>query len=183
MSSLQQSYREIAGRASTTTVRYLTDDGTGITGNRNATGNYSVTPQDFFVGPPGSEVWIVKRIGGVISGLNNASLADYGSISGGLTQGLRFFLEVAGQEIDITASSNHKTNVDLLANGNVGYELNYGGNDKLDQFFLPTIADTDTIRLDGRLNMKLILRLNDDFSALANHTFFAHFENLGRKEA
>lgn len=183
MSSLRNSYREIAGRPVPTIVRYLTDDGTGITGNRNITGDYSVTPQDFWIAPPTTQKWIVERIGGVINGINNAELNDYGVIPGGLVNGLKFFLGIGLIEIDITASSNHKANADLLANGNVHETLDYVGQNKIDQFYLPTVAGTDTIVLDGARAMKLIMRANDNFTLLERHTFFVHFRNLGQKEA
>lgn len=181
MSSLRDSYRNIVRPDGVTVVRNLTDDGTGVTGEKEVIGDYSITPKDFYIQPPGDELWVIREVGGVINGINNAALADYGAITGGLTNGLKFFLETNGQEVDITASSNHKTNADLLSNGNRGFILDYGGNQKLDQFYLPTLLNTDTIVLDGSKNMKFIMRANDDFTALDAHVFYIHADNKGVK--
>jgi hypothetical protein len=179
MSSLKNKYRSVVKPVGVTVVRNLTDDGTGITGSKDVTGDYSATPKDFWVQPPGDQLWIIREVGGTVNGINNASLDDYGAIVDGLTNGLKFFLEIDGQEINITASSNHKNNADLLSNGNRGYMLDYGGNSKLDQFYLPALLDTDTITLDGNRNMKFILRANDDFTTLEAHTFYLHADNKG----
>ena len=181
MSSLRNNYRNIVNPTGVTIVRNLTDDGTGITGLKDIIGDYSVTPKDFYIQPPADQKWIIREVGGVINGINNADLIDYGSIAGGLINGLKFFLEVDGQEVDITASSNHKNNADLLANGNRGYELEYTGQNKIDQFYLPTLDGTDTIVLDGARNMKFIMRANDNFTALDAHVFFIHADNKGTK--
>ena len=181
MSSLREAYRRIIDKNGTTIVRHLTDDGTGITGLKDIIADYSVTPKDFYVQPPGDQLWIIREVGGIINGINNAGLGDYGAIGGGLTNGLRFFLEIEGVEFDITASSNHKNNADLLANGNRGVSLDYGGNQKLDQFYLPTLLDTDTIILDGARNMKFIMRANDDFTVLVAHILYIHAENKGNR--
>lgn len=179
MSSLSENYRSVVNPTGVTVVRNLTDDGTGITGSKDVTGDYSGVAKDFWIQPPGDQLWVIREVGGIINGINNAALSDYGAIIGGLTNGLKFFLEVDGQEFDITASSNHKNNADLLANGNRGFILDYGGNQKLDQFYLPTLLNTDTINLDGSRNMKFILRANDNFTALAAHIFYIHADNKG----
>tara|TARA_R110000851_G_scaffold96792_2_gene209923 strand:+ start:10663 stop:11214 length:552 start_codon:yes stop_codon:yes gene_type:complete len=181
MSSLRNNYRNIVNPVGVTVVRNLTDDGTGITGSKDILGDYSVTPKDFYIQPSGDQLWIIREVGGIINGVNNAALIDYGAIAGGLTNGLRFFLEVDGQEIEVTASSNHKNNADLLANGNRGYELEYAGQSKIDQFYLPTLIDTDTLVLDGAKNMKFILRANDNFTGLEAHSFYISADNKGAK--
>lgn len=134
-----------------------------------------------YIQPPGDQKWIIEEVGGIINGVNNAQLGDYGALSGGLTNGLKFFLDIDGMEIDITASSNHKNNGDLLANGNRGYALEYAGTQKIDQFYLPTLLDTETIVLDGSRNMKFIMRANDNFSTLDVHTLYIHARNLGNR--
>ena len=181
MSSLKNSYRNIINGKGVTIVRHLTDDGTGITGIKDILGNYSITSKDFYVQPPGDQLWIIREVGGIINGVNNAQLVDYGSIAGGLTNGLKFFLEIDGFEIDITASSNHKNNGDLLANGNRGQTLDYAGTKKIDQFYLPTLLNTDTIILDGARNAKFIMRASDDFTTLEAHVLYIHAENKGNR--
>lgn len=181
MSSLRSNYRSIVNPVGRTVVRNLTDDGTGISGVRDILGNYSVTPKDFYIQPPSDEKWIIREVGGIVNGINNANLDDYGSVSGGLINGLRFFLETDGQEIELTASSNHKNNADLLANGNIGYDLEYISQNRIDQFRLPTLSGTDTVVLDGSRNMKFIMRANDNFTGLIAHRFFIHADNKGSK--
>ena len=112
MSSLRNNYHRVALPTPANRVRRLTDDGTGITGIRNMNGDYSVTPKDFWIQPPAGAFWVLQEIGTVIDGVANGQLADYGDIAGGLTNGIKFFLEVDGFEIDITGSSNFKNKVD-----------------------------------------------------------------------
>lgn len=175
MSELRNNYRNIAGQTRRTVVRYLTDDGTGITGDRNILGDYSIVSKDFWIQPPSDELWIVREVGGVVDGIATSQPGSYGSINGGLTNGLRFFIELNGFELDATGSSNYKTNEDLVSNGTRFVALK----NELDRFYLPTIVGTDTLVLNGETNDKFIVRVNDDFTMLTTHNLYVHAENYG----
>lgn len=179
MSSLRNVYRNLTSPEGQMLTRFLSDDGSGVTGNRDITGDYSSVPMDFYIQPPNDHLWYVREIGGVVSAPNNAALIDYGSVVGGLTTGLRFFVETDGQEIEVTGSSNYKSNADLLSNGNSGFILDYGSNQKLNKFFLSSLTDTSSVRLDGAKNMKLIVRVNDNFTALEAHSLYVHIDSRG----
>lgn len=181
MSSLRNSYYKIANVTPLNRVRRLTDDGTGITGEKNMNGDYSVTPKDFWIQPPAGAYWILQEVGVVVDGVANGQLADYGDVGGGLTEGIKFFLEIDGVEIDITASSNFKNNADVLSNGARFNGMGFGGNQRLDSIWFPQIPDSEAIILDGDLDMKFIVRLNDDFTPLTEHGFYIKAQDFGQK--
>ena len=181
MGYLRDNYRGVAVPPAANRVRRLTDDGTGVTGASKIIGDYSVTPKDFWIQPPAGAIWIIQEVGSVIEGVSNGSLNDYGDISGGLTNGIRFFLEDEGTETDITGSSNFKMNSDLLSNGARVESLEYGGTKRVDSIYFPQIPDTEIVRLDGDRNMKFIVRLNDDFTDLVVHGYYIRADDLGQR--
>ena len=64
----------------------LTEDGTPV-GNFNATGDYSVTPQNFFIQIPPTHVWYISAISVFIQGAGNLRVDQYGPIPA-LTNGV-----------------------------------------------------------------------------------------------
>lgn len=181
MSSLRNNYPKVALITPTNRVRRLTDNGTGVTGISNMNGDYSLTPKDFWIEPPIGSYWILQEVGLVINGVANGQLTDYGDVSGGLTNGVKFFLEINGQEIDVTGSSNFKNNSDIVSNGGRFNGMEFGGSKRLDSIWFPQIPDTEVITLDGDKNMKFIVRLNDNFTSLLKHGFYIRAEDYGQK--
>lgn len=181
MSSLRNNYPKVSLTTPTNRVRRLTDDGTGVTGISNMIGNYSVTPKVFWIQPPIGVLWTLQEVGLVVNGVANGQLADYGSIAGGLTNGIKFFLEIDGQEIDVTGSSNFKTNSDIVSNGGRFNGMEFGGSKRLDSIWFPQLPDTEVVVLDGDKNMKFGIRLNDNFTTLIQHGFYIRAEDYGQK--
>jgi len=93
---------------------FLTSDGTP-TGDSNAIGDYSVTPQDFYfdvANNPGAFT-VITSIEAFLSALPiPPSIADYGEVAGGLTNGFRVWYErtLTGR---VNITDLIKTNQDL----------------------------------------------------------------------
>lgn len=62
-------------------------DGSGLTSQN---GNYSVTPQLFFVQPPAGRIYLIYHFTVNIADTAAFGLTDYGGILGGLTNGIAF---------------------------------------------------------------------------------------------
>lgn len=148
-------------------INVLTDDGLP-TGNFLATGDYSVTPQDFFFQAPLGSYVIINRIRFIVSDSGAPpGRNEYGNLGVALANGIRaFFDPVDEPEYEVTPGLRA-----IVANQDferfaTGLDvINYTGNDsRAYDIFLP-----GGIRLDG--GDKFILRLNDSFTGLVAHQF------------
>jgi hypothetical protein len=148
--------------------RFLTNDGTGNTGIFNLIGNYSAAPTDFYYQPPDDFNIFSLRI--TISG-SSLRRDDYGSINNGLTNGIQFWLRnLVNEEARLIHHENIKNNQDWLVVGTDSRVSNFSGNDQV------LIIDFNVIDLFGMAfmipkNYKFIVRLNDNFTGLTNHTY------------
>ena len=165
------------GPVPTPLYRYLDTVGDG-TGTKNAIGNYSASEEIFFIQPPANQIFRIVRMIILIGGKASQVKTDhYGSLSA-LTNGVVVRVQNNGTVIDLTDGIPIKTN---SAWGGLCY----------DSEIYSSTSNTDTynrvrwtferagypIRLDGSLNQRLEVVLNDDFThaggtdALTSHYF------------
>lgn len=153
----------------------LTVDGDGVTTNLSVNG--STTPVDAFIGPPVAGDLYLTTANVLIADAGSIALNRFGSIAGGLVNGINFFVETANERLDI--SIGLKTNFDFIRVGT----LTVGTGGKTDAYQL---ANTDPsnddgynpildftkvspigIRLRADTQDKLGICINDDISGVA----------------
>ena len=155
-------------------IRHLDTNGDG-TGTKNAIGNYSAAPTDFFIQPPIGKIFVITTLIFHMSDSGAFSATDYGSIAGGLTNGLTAVVErQAVQIFDLFEGITIQNNDQFL---HISPDVNVvnwsGGTDSL-------VVSYDSqkfgiqLSLNGDLEDKLIVRLNDDMTPLVDQFFIAH---------
>ena len=147
---------------------FLTTAGNG-TGVYNHNVNYAATPTDIFY--TATAVYDIYTFLVVISDNANFNQTDYGAIAGGLTNGVKVFIQPAGQaEIPLLSGVAFKQNYEWLGITEHTQISSFAG---LSQTL--TIGFDINIDYGKPINMnvgdKFIVRLNDDFSTLVSHTF------------
>ncbi|MFA5127305.1 MAG: hypothetical protein WC465_04920 [Patescibacteria group bacterium] len=135
------------------------------------TGNYSVTPKDIsYIVPRGTLE--VNSLLVTITDATSFNQADYGAIAGGLTNGIKFFIVLAGTTTEIPLFAGHvfKHNYDFLAIFHDTLLTSFAGgaqtlaleSDLKKVFGIPLVLQTGD---------RIIVRLNDDLTGLISHTF------------
>ena len=178
MSSLKQSYRQIALREVTPILRPMTTDGTAG-GDPNNEVDGSITPVKFWVQPEGTEDWRISQFTMAVSGTGAETRTGYGTIVAGLTNGIDFFVEIDGVEQIVTVGAPLQNNQDLLRNGRDFGLFNFTGAD--DTIFVrDNLLDFSMgFVLRGSLNEKFGIIVNDDLTTLVQHQVFVKAGNLG----
>jgi hypothetical protein len=147
---------------------FLTTVGNG-TGVYNQNIDYSATPTDIFY--TATAVYDIYTFLVVISDHATFNQTDYGAIAGGLTNGIKVFIQPAGQaEIPLLSGVAFKQNFEWLSITEHTQLSSFAG---LAQTL--TVAFDITVDYGKPINMaigdKFIIRLNDDFTGLVSHTF------------
>lgn len=133
--------------------------------------NGSSTPQDFTFGPPSGEVWYVRFVSILILDPGSPDVDDFGSIGGGLTNGMQFVQQIDNVEYEL---GNFKDNGALSlcftdsAYSTPASEDGVGWLDEDDCFLGQKIFDPP-IRLDGDADGggdKMIFRIRDNLNAI-----------------
>ncbi|MGE5863339.1 MAG: hypothetical protein ACM31H_06160, partial [Nitrososphaerales archaeon] len=150
---------------------YLTANGSGLASeNPNLNGNYTV-PTDFFIQFPGR--YDVHTV--VISVSDNVNFlqSDYGGITGGLINGIKFFVNINGVEVPLISAVSIKQNMDwfTIAPGSVLTSFSNTSQTLIAQF---DIEFTFGKPLNLNAGDKFIVRLQDNFTGLVKHTFALH---------
>lgn len=156
-------------------VGSLTVNGDGVT--TELTVNGSVTPVDAFIGPPVDGDLYLTTANVLIADSGTIALNRFGGITGGLTNGIDFFVELANQRFGFAAAI--KTNFDLiristltegLGSKTNAYEMantdpsnNDGYNPVLDFTKISPLG----IRLRADTLDKLGICVNDDLTSVA----------------
>ena len=139
------------------------------TGSQQMTGNYSVTPADFFYLAVG--FFDVHSLQITISDAAKFNQSDYGAITGGLTNGVRIFIykTVVGVEFPLLSGVPFKTNQQWFQVTSGAVLTTFEGTPQ-------TLSVTIDIQREYGIPLqmvkgdKLIVRLNDDFTPLTGHT-------------
>lgn len=159
------------GSIATYLGRYLDTNGDG-SGSRDATGNYSVTPEIFYIQPPSSQVYRIHRMIPSLVDANGLIADEYGNLGAPLTNGIQVRIQDdSGTLIDLTDTLPVQTNGDWA---HLCHDVNLfdwgSGNDHVTARW--TFANSGTeLRLIGANNERLEVVLNDDFTGLLEHEF------------
>jgi hypothetical protein len=151
------------------TIRALTT--TGIpTGSSAITGDYSTTAQDFYY----TTTDIAFNVSTILLHIaDNAkfNLLDYGSIPGGVTNGLKFFLYDVklAAEIPLMTGISFKTNRDFFLVTQDTELTSFDGTSQVLTVNFNLERDFG-IPLHMNAGDKLILRANDNFSTLVSQS-------------
>ncbi len=150
-------------------VRYLSDDGT-TTGDKNANGNYSGAPEEFYVEAT-TNMWFGRLMVSFEDG-GGMQAQEYGNLNTALTNGVEFEIrnEYGDVMSDLTDGVPIKTNAQLaqLVGPDVDRKDWGGGNDLMIARW--TFSKfSDGIALQP--GWKFVAKLNDNFSGLVTHRF------------
>lgn len=153
----------------------LTINGDRITTSLSVDG--SVTPVDAFIGPPVFGDLYLTTANILIADSGAIALNKFGSINGGLTNGINFFVETENERLDISIAL--KTNFDFIRIGTLtvgtggktdAFQLSNTDNDN-DDGYNPILDFTKVspvgIRLRADTLDKLGICINDDITGVA----------------
>lgn len=147
----------------------------GTTGNNsgvtNAIGDYSSTETDFYIEAPPGEILKLQALIVHIEDTGGFRINGYGNLNGGVTNGIRLIFERDGVNIgEVTQVDTIKTHGDWSR-----YAFDLQHNDfgaGSNQVVIRWNLSLAPFRLKSETNDRIIIRLNDDFSHLEDHTFF-----------
>jgi len=153
--------------------RYLDTTGDGL-GTVEATGNYSVTPEEFYVQPPAGEVWVVNNLIFYIRDTGFMQAGEYGNTGSALTNGISIrHIDDSGTLADITNGEPLLVNTDLDAICAEFRKTDYAGIAEAIVGIIDFDRDGSPVRLVGDDNGRLVVALNDNFTGLDGHRFRA----------
>ena len=141
------------------------------TGTINAIGNYSASPTDFrYTASSRFEIYSLVIN---ISDASKFNQSFYGGMSAGLTNGIKFFVDVGGGiELPLLRSEVFpvKQNNQWLSIASRAELTSFDGTAQTLSVYLNIVESYGrTFPLDS--GQKFIARLNDDFTGLTGHTF------------
>ena len=162
-------------RSRTLFTKYARNSG----GSATANGNYSVTPDDFFVEVPTNETKLIcTRMIVYIEDAGTSKAETYGALTA-LTNGIEVILSRGVIETDLSDGVHVKSNAQW---GRLCYDVdvkNWGnGNEAVVVRWTFSKSGTDLALAPGD---KLIIRLSDNLTGLIDHTFLiqGYSENHG----
>ena len=154
--------------------RFLDTDGDG-TGTKEATGNYALAEEEFYIQPPDGESYFISRL---IIEIKDAGSIDAGSYGNGitLTNGIQVQKkDGSGVIVDFTDGEPIITNADWAKFCYDVKTSEFGsGNNYVNvrwTFSKATGGLKGGVFLDGSNNERFTVILNDNFSNLTGHTF------------
>lgn len=156
--------------------RFLDTNGDG-SGTKIATGDYSGGATDFYIQPAASETFEIARLIVHIKDQNNFSADSYGKDIT-LTNGISIVTE-GNQGQDLCDGIPIMTNADW---GRLSYDIEditFGSGSDFVNVRWTFSKFGQPLILKGAENDKLIVRLNDSFTGLLDHTFMVQGLNLG----
>lgn len=147
----------------------LTDDGTK-TGDCNITGDYSVTPQDFYIQPPPGVIYFLHGLKVNYTLPPSPDREDYGEINDGLTNGLQFIRKRGLTETILNPRGPIKNNQDLVIAGGVLQPTGLNGSILLYVMSFDYHKDFGQPEpIHGDREESYIVRANDDFNGQNVH--------------
>jgi hypothetical protein len=164
--------------------RHLTDDGLAGDGtNFLANVNGSVTPVPFWYGPASTERTAVHRL--IVEIEDNATITadNYGGVSA-LTNGITVKV-IQGNEstgvvvTDLLDGDPIKNHVNWAAHCYDVTEHTYGSGNNFVVVRWTFAKSGRPLILDGRINEKLVVTVNDDLSTLVDHQFQIQGHTIG----
>lgn len=164
-------------RDSTGIYMYLTDNGS-VSGNRIAIGNYSDAGDGetiFYRQPPKGEIWLISRMLIQIKDTGVIKPEEYGS-GLVLTNGVQVRVQDDDRTVlDLTDTLKVKSNTEWAKVCFDDRPDAYGGsNSGFVSIRWSFYKGGEPIELNGDMNERLEVPLNDDFRGLVSHTFYIH---------
>lgn len=147
---------------------FVTEAGNG-TGSHNLIGNYSTAAVDFYYQP--TTQFDIHTILMAITDNASFNQQDYGGIAGGLTNGVKFYIRIAGAPFDIPllGGTTFKQNYEWLTVSADARLTSFAGTAQtLSVLF--RLADEYGKPLTINAGDRIIARLNDDFSTLVHQS-------------
>jgi hypothetical protein len=154
-------------------IRYLDTNGDG-TGTKDANGDYSVTPETFFIQPPAGEIYSITEFLIHIADSSNFTITGFASIAA-LTNGINVYAKRNGQTlIDVMDGIPIKTNPQLLHLTHRVALLDFvaGGNSLVVSYHSEDFGTS--LVMHGDLGDTLEVVLNDDLSGIDDMHFIVH---------
>lgn len=137
--------------------------------NENLDVNGAGTAQDFTFGPPSGQVWYVRYVSLLILDPGSPDVDDFGSIGGGLSNGLQFIQKINSVEYQL---GNFRDNgaltlcfTDSPVFGTANGENGQGWLDE-DDTFLGTKSLDPPVKLNGDNGDEMIVRVRDNLNAV-----------------
>lgn len=157
--------------------RYLDTAGDG-SGAKEATGDYSITPEEFYLQPPVNEVYQISRLLVSIEDTTGMVPEEYGNLGSALANGVSVSYEKDGVEVvDLTDGLPIKNNAQW---GMLCFDVDVKNwaNTPTDELVVVrwTFARSGTnLRLSGfnATRDRLVVSLNDNLEGLISHRFKA----------
>ena len=151
--------------------RFADTNGDG-TGTKNANGNYLITPDILYIQPPPQTVYRVHRMLISLEDTSGMQAQEYGNTGGALTNGVQARVQDGdGTLSDLTDGVPVKTNAHW---GRMCYDVDvksWGSGNELLCVRWTFAKSGAAIVLDGTLNERLEILLNDDFTGLISQYF------------
>lgn len=148
--------------------RYLADS----LDEKNAIGDYSSLAKDFFITPPSKTAYLIHSLTVTLEASNALTPSGYGATAA-LTNGVNLILARPAEQsfLDGILIKNHYQWLGVSAHQHAD-SSSIGGSSS-PHFFIARLKFDEPILLSGKYAQQLIVRLNDDFSGLDSHRFFA----------
>ncbi len=169
MSSLRKTYDTLSDQNRSPASVIMSQNGLNV--NFEAIGDYSGAPQKFFFKAVPNRKFAVSRITVEVSDNGTLGRSNYGSISGGLTNGIQFYTFIDGVETIISNPPLIKANGDYLSASNVFEIVNFDGGTDSVFYALDFSQFADPVVLNGDNADEFGIILNDDFTTLVAHKF------------
>ena len=151
--------------------RFLDTVGDG-SGTKNAIGDYSAAAEIFFIQPPASQVFRIARLLVTICDTNGSAAGDYGNITGGIANGVTVrHQNDAGTVTDYTDGVPVTDNASWTSFCYDGVPLVWGSGNDVFAVRWTFKKSGQYLRLDGAVNDRLEVVLNDDLRGLIFHRF------------
>lgn len=151
--------------------RFADTNGDG-TGTKNANGNYSVTADIFYIQPPIGTVYRIERM--LVSYEDTAGMiaTEYGNTSAALSNGVVIRVQDdSGTITDLTDGSPVKTNAAWATMCFDADVKTWGSGNEVFVSRWTFARSGAAVVLDGGLNQRLEIVLNDDMTGLISHSF------------
>lgn len=151
-------------------IKFFTEDFTGVA-DGNLTGDYSGAFQYFGYRVPVGHVYRINSLTVQISDTLNFNQTDYGAIALGLTNGVKFYIDLTpGPIVHILGGSVIKQNLDFFALTAHCRLTSFAGLAQTLSCEFKLTSDYGGI-ITLLQNQRIMVGLNDDFGDLVNHRF------------
>ncbi len=153
-------------------ARYLDVNGDG-TGAIDAIGDYSVTPEEFYIQPPVGAVYELQRVIITIEDAGSIDSGGYGNNANPLANGIKVECRISGQPTRVlTAQVNIKRTADWNSLCYDGQVADFGAGNSFYVARWTFSKDGDPIRLGE--NDILAFVMNDNFSNVGGQALIGH---------